>query len=235
MGIDSAFGGNIVQPKAITNAKVFGPKKQKRKLASDEGLCTSKKLKTSSKKDEENYIGYQPKDHHTEAGYSLMSGFEAQASKAVLDFTGDDDNAMRKKKNLMRWDVKKKKYVKAEQDDQKKIKTESGVWIPASYKSDRYKKWKQRSRLSHMQENNTLDGDAIGNDNEGPNYQGLPRNHPAMKKARESVPKGKKGPRNEIKKPEQILKQRKLDEKKRSRNVRNMKKSKGKGKGKGKR
>ena len=53
------------------------------------------------------------------------------------------------------------------QDDQKKIKTESGVWIPASYKSDRYKKWKQRSRLSHMQENNTLDGDAIGNDNEG--------------------------------------------------------------------
>ena len=44
-----------------------------------------------------------------------MRGFEAQASNAVLDFTGDDDNAMRKKKNLMRWDVKKKKYVKAEQ------------------------------------------------------------------------------------------------------------------------
>ena len=130
-----------------------------------------------------------------------MKGFEAQASNAVLDFTGDDDSQMRKKKNLMRWDVKKKKYVKAEQvklivlshiliseianiilrlssnislwnfyhiqDDQKKIKTESGVWIPASYKSDRYKKWKQRSRLSHMQENNTLDGDALGNHNEG--------------------------------------------------------------------
>ena len=44
-----------------------------------------------------------------------MRGFEAQASNAVLDFTGDDDNAMRKKKNIMRWDVKKKKYVKAEQ------------------------------------------------------------------------------------------------------------------------
>ena len=47
--------------------------------------------------------------------YSLMKGFEAQASNAVLDFTGDDDSQMRKKKNLMRWDVKKKKYVKAEQ------------------------------------------------------------------------------------------------------------------------
>jgi hypothetical protein len=44
-----------------------------------------------------------------------MKGFEAQASHAVLDFTGDDDNQMRQKKNIMRWDVKKKKYVKAEQ------------------------------------------------------------------------------------------------------------------------
>ena len=52
----------------IVKAKVFVPKKQKRKLPSDEGSMTSKKLKTSSKKDEENYIGYQPKDHHTEAG-----------------------------------------------------------------------------------------------------------------------------------------------------------------------
>ena len=47
--------------------------------------------------------------------YSLMKGFEAQASNAVLDFTGDDDSQMRKKKNLMRWDKKKRKYVKAEQ------------------------------------------------------------------------------------------------------------------------
>ena len=29
--IESAFGGNVVQPKAITNAKVFKAKKQKRK------------------------------------------------------------------------------------------------------------------------------------------------------------------------------------------------------------
>merc|ERR1712080_100671 len=163
--------------------------------------------KISTEKDKENYIGYHPKDHHTEAGYSLMRGFEAQASNAVLDFTGDDDNAMRKKKNIMRWDVKKKKYVKSEQDDQKKIKTESGVWIPASYKSDRYKKWKQRSRIAQLQEQQ-----AQGEHDErgGQTYQGLPTNHPAMKKARESVPKHKKGPRNEIKRPDQILKQRKI-------------------------
>ena len=40
----------------------------------------------------------------------------------------------------------------------KKIKTESGVWIPASYKSDRYAKWVERSKVSQMQEEDQ-DGD----------------------------------------------------------------------------
>ena len=51
-----------------------------------------------------------------------------------------------------------------------------------------------------------------------------------MKKARDSVPTHKKGPRNEIKRPEQILKQRKIQDKKRSNTMRKGKKSKGKGK-----
>ena len=51
----------------------------------------------------------------------------------------------------MRWDAKKKKYVRADVNDKKKIKTESGVWIPASYKSNRYAKWKERSKLAQMQ------------------------------------------------------------------------------------
>ena len=68
----------------------------------------------------------------------------------------------------------------------------------------------------------------------GPSYQGLPRNHPAMKKARESVPKHKKDPRNEIKRPEQILKQRKINDKKRYNSMKGGNKSKGKGKGKSK-
>ena len=49
----------------------------------------------------------------------------------------------------------KKVIVGSFQDDKKKIKTESGVWIPASYKSDRYKKWKQRSRVAQLQEQQT--------------------------------------------------------------------------------
>ncbi len=211
----------MVQPKAVKNARVFVKRQDK-----------AKRAKNRNEKDEENYIGYQAKDHHTEAGYSMLSGFEAEASSAVLDLTGDDDSSMRKKKNVMRWDVKKKKYVKAEDDGgkTKKIKTESGVWIPASYKSDRYAKWRERSKLIQMQEAEAEEGNDAGGEEEGgrgkkrkPGYGGLPKNHPAMKKAREAVPKHKKGPRLELKRPEQILKQRKLD---RKQQFKNRKKSK---------
>jgi hypothetical protein len=44
----------------------------------------------------------------------------------------------------------------------KKIKTESGVWIPASYKSDRYAKWRERSKLMQQQENETNEADEPG-------------------------------------------------------------------------
>ena len=62
----------------------------------------------------------------------------------------------------MRWDAKKKKYVRADANDKKKIKTESGVWIPASYKSNRYAKWKERSKLAQMQVIGLIDRKLVG-------------------------------------------------------------------------
>lgn len=41
-----------------------------------------------------------------------------------------------------------------------KIKTESGVWIPATYKSNRYTQWKERNKADHNE-------DSDGSDNEG--------------------------------------------------------------------
>ena len=38
---------------------------------------------------------------------------------------------------MFRWDAKSKKYVRV-QDDKKRIKTESGVYISATYKTNRY-------------------------------------------------------------------------------------------------
>jgi len=176
-------------------------------------------------KDESNFIPYQPADQHTEAGYSMKTGFAAQAHGAVLDLTGDED--MGKKKGAIVWDKKSKKYVKV-QDDQKKIKTESGVYIAATYKTNRYAKWKERSKLAQQDNGNDSDG-------EKDNQRGLKRpntqmaaNHPAMKKARTAVPTHKRGPKNEIKRPEQILKKRNDDERKAFNRAKGAKK-KGKG------
>lgn len=36
----------------------------------------------------------------------------------------------------------------------KKIRTESGVWIPATYKTNRYNMWKEKSKID---ENNSED------------------------------------------------------------------------------
>merc|ERR1711915_619346 len=185
--------------------------------------------KAKPMKDESNFIPYQPSDHHSEAGYSLKSGFSAAAHGAVLDLTGDDEGEMRKRRGAMVWDKKSKKYVKV-QDDKKRIKTESGVYISATYKTNRYEKWKERSKLA--QQDNDSDGE------EGDNQRGfkrksnqLPDSHPAMKKAKNAVPAHKKGPKFEIKRPEQIMKKRTQEEKKAAMKAR----GKGKGKGRGRR
>lgn len=183
---------------------------------------TKKALKKDWKKDE-NYIHYEPKDKHTEAGYSLNTGFSAQANGAVLDLTGDEDIHMRRKKGMVRWDNKTKKYVR-EQDDKKRIKTESGVYISATYKTNRYEKWKERSKQAQQS--------AGSDDDDGRTQVHLPSNHPAIVKAKNAVPKHRKGPRFEIKRPEQILKKRKEDEKKAARMGRKGKKNKRGGRGK---
>merc|ERR1719239_1727189 len=168
-------------------------------------------------KDEENYIPYQPSDHHSEDGYSLKTGFSAQAHGAVLDFTGDDDQEIRQRKGATVWDKKSKKYVRV-QDDKKRIKTESGVYINASYKTNRYAKWKERSKLSQQEDR---DNDQEDEAEAGPRGQkrpstALPASHPAMKKARTAVRIGRKN-KNEIKRPEQILKKRTEDERREAR------------------
>ena len=185
-----------------------------------------KEIKHRGGRDESNYIPYQPSDQHTEAGYSLQTGFSAQLNGAVLDIGGDEDAEIRKRKGAIVWDKKSKKYVKV-QDDKKRIKTESGVYISATYKTNRYARWKERSKLAQQQE--TADDDE--EDKRGtkrPNTR-LPDSHPAMKKAKLAVRVGRKN-KNEIRRPEQILKQRRDEEKRAARKA----KGGGRGRGRGK-
>merc|ERR1719334_154843 len=177
-------------------------------------------------KDESNFIPYQPVDQHTEAGYSMMSGFSAQASGAVLDFTNEEGEERKKKQGSMVWDKKSKKYIRV-QDDKKRIKTESGVYISATYKTNRYAKWKERSKLSQQENGDDSDGEGDGQRGTKRTKNQISANHPAMKKARNAVPAHKKGPKFEIQRPEQILKKRNAEERKAANNA------KGKGKKKG--
>jgi len=160
-----------------------------------------KKKKKEWKKDE-NYISYEPSDKHSEAGFALDNGFSAQARDAVLDITGDEDISMRAKKAVVKWDKKSKKYIRV-QDDKKKIKTESGVYISSTYKTNRYEKWMERSKINQQQE------EASDDENMITKSKPLPANHPAIMKARNAVKGHKtKGIRHEIQRPEQILKKR---------------------------
>ncbi|KAH3752967.1 hypothetical protein DPMN_187594 [Dreissena polymorpha] len=127
---------------------VIGGKKKGSDQA-EKTLQTSSNLDRKSKKrkvakqpvrDEENYISYRPSDYQSEQGLRLGSSFDREASSVLLEVVGDEEGAVRKQQNTMRWDRKKKKFVRDSGDDpkRKKIRTESGALISASYKSNVY-------------------------------------------------------------------------------------------------
>jgi ATP-dependent RNA helicase DDX54/DBP10 len=49
-------------------------------------------------------------------------------------------------------DRKSKKFVAAEQNQVKKIRTEDGTLLPASYRSGRYNSWVEKQKMSFAQD-----------------------------------------------------------------------------------
>ncbi|ORY95293.1 P-loop containing nucleoside triphosphate hydrolase protein [Syncephalastrum racemosum] len=113
----------------------------------------SKESKTNHR-DDEYYISYTQKGASAERGYDMdMTGnFAEMANKAQLDLIGDDNDAMNQQnRNALRWDAKKKKFVRGMgvgSDNKKMIRTESGALISATYKSGRYDEWARKKRMS---------------------------------------------------------------------------------------
>lgn len=68
----------------------------------------------------------------------------------TFDLAGDE--ALQKlKRRELKWDKKKKKFVKGTgegADNVKLVKTESGQKLPATYRSGRFDEWKAKSRVS---------------------------------------------------------------------------------------
>ena len=81
-----------------------------------------------------------------------VNDIQANAADAVLDLIGDSTDLMRSQKKVERkWDPVKKKYV-ASNNKEKMIKSESGQWIPISYKTNRYEKWQEKSKQRDLNE-----------------------------------------------------------------------------------
>lgn len=187
-------------------------KSKKRGMADSNAPVKSKKAKPDSFKDKEFYIPHFSSDFHSEKGLELDKTFEQQASQAVLDLTGDDDRLLRKQKSALKWDRKKKRFVRDEDPKKKKIRTESGAWIPASYKSDVYKQWRKKAQMDAREHESEDDDDDEGGGSGG----GLGKQKMS---ACDRLGKRRKGParqnapkerfRRELKTKEEILKARK--------------------------
>ena len=90
----------------------------------------------------------------TKPRYSLRDGetFAEQARHATFDLTGDEGVvAQRRAQSKLVWNKKKKKFVRGDgtgSDNVKMVKAESGVKLPASYRSGRFDEWRAKARVS---------------------------------------------------------------------------------------
>ncbi|ALC43916.1 CG32344 [Drosophila busckii] len=202
------------QTKNITNAdddaissafaKVVAPKKRQNmdSLYADK----KKKKRKVQTKDEENYVPYQSADKATEDGLAI-NNFERQARNAEFSVTDRNNQEVKHKPGMKKWDRIKKKMVAVQDPRANKIRTESGAWIPASFKTGRYNTWKEKSKIEDQLQRENADSD---DDNFKPlsHAQRYPVGRHARYNAKLELKKRISGNDKEMRKPEQIVKSR---------------------------
>lgn len=195
-------------------AEVVGGKRKKIQGEEDSKKPKSKKNRQSGR-DEEFYIPYRPKDFNSERGLSLAgegTTFEQQASSAVLDIMGDENTTLSQHKSIMKWDRKRKRFVRdtGKEDKKQKVRLENGQVVSNKKKKNFYEQWKKKYKM---------DGDDDGSDGEtGGGRGGGPMGGRKGRRGRNG-PRGpqraggQKGVRSELKSSGQILKERKKQSK----------------------
>ncbi|KAK0880803.1 hypothetical protein LTR87_005296 [Friedmanniomyces endolithicus] len=122
-----------------------------------------KKTSGDSWQDSEHFMSYTPTGFNAaeDRGYGVHSGgtsshFVNAAKDATMDLAQDESSAFKEaSKPGMRWDKKKKDYVRRENDEdgskgQKFIRGESGQKIPASFRSGRFDAWRKANKVERM-------------------------------------------------------------------------------------
>lgn len=202
---------SIVGQRKMDYSQNFKRKKNKRSSSLEN--TTNKKRKDKENqdfRDKEFYIPYS-RDEYAEKGYSLGTSYLKDVEQATMDLIQDDDVGMRKAKSLHKWDSKRKKFV-GTQDQKRRIKTECGVWIRASYKTNRYQKWIERCKGEGSDEN-VDEEDAGKAKNKGKkrwkklqviSRKSYGKTHPLLKG---KEPKGHRPPRRELRTEDEVIKE----------------------------
>ncbi|XP_018099496.1 LOW QUALITY PROTEIN: ATP-dependent RNA helicase DDX54-like [Xenopus laevis] len=191
---------------------VFSQVRGKRKITDkDEAEGSKKRRRGGASQDPSYYIPYRPKDFESERGLSIGAGsFEQAAAGAVMDLLGDQTEDLQKKKQVLKWDRKKKKFVgTGGQEDKNKIKTESGRLISSSYKKNLYEGWKKKYKIDDQDSDEEEERDqrtATGR-RKGKGGHGSQRHSSSQS----SGPQGKA--KSELRSKQQILKMRKTQAK----------------------
>ncbi|XP_063984726.1 ATP-dependent RNA helicase DDX54 isoform X2 [Diachasmimorpha longicaudata] len=182
---------------------------------------SKKKRKRREVQDPEFYIPYSAADKHTEEGLAVNS-FATAAEKVQMDLTADNEESRRLETQVKKWDRKKKKMITLNSNSKVgKIRTEFGTWIPATYKTKRYEQWKEKSKIGN---------DSDGDEEEAEDSRRLKTTSNTHWGRHNQKLKEKIRGRGELKTPEQVMKLRKLQEKKKNRGKKG-KGSKGKRRG----
>ncbi|XP_037609033.1 ATP-dependent RNA helicase DDX54 [Sebastes umbrosus] len=216
--------------KGVFSAVVGG---KKRRLQEDGEERQKDKRSRQSGKDEEYYIPYRPKDFNSERGLSLGkegTAFEQQASSAVLDLMGDDGNKLNQNKNMMKWDRKKKRFVRetgGKDDQKKKLRLDGGQTIDnKKNRKNHYEEWKKKYRVDDGGSGSDGErgggrggrrpGGGRGGGGGGPGRgrgRGRGRGANFQSPAGQQMTPGGLKVRSELKTSDQILRQRKKDQK----------------------
>ncbi|XP_058472790.1 ATP-dependent RNA helicase DDX54 [Solea solea] len=172
-------------------------------------------------KDEAYYIPYRPKDFDSERGLSLGgdgSAFDQQASSAVLDLMGDEGDNHNKHKHMMKWDRKRKRFVKetGKEDHKKRIKTDAGQVINnKKNKKNFYEEWKKKYKVDDAEGGLDEETGGRGGGRQPGGGRGRGRGRGAAPQSRtgpQFTPGGRRV-RSELKTRKQILDQRKKTQK----------------------
>ncbi|PLW41748.1 hypothetical protein PCASD_05698 [Puccinia coronata f. sp. avenae] len=159
MILDSSERKSLAKTRTSSNAKVASVAATEGELEETFEMPRKKTKVKESFRDPEAYLTYEQTGAAAEKGYNLNEGtsaeFVSQSKLALFDLGSNDEGKLSslsnaQKASQVKWDRKTKKFVKVGQvgtDNVKLVKTESGMKLPATFKTGSFENWKKAQKI----------------------------------------------------------------------------------------